>query len=318
MTSASVLVIWSPESTRSVRNLEYGLETRTWGFPRNDPAYHQAFDYVLFGHHHSGRGGPRQQPGPWEQGTVSVILGRRTGATYEGHAPHWPNELEEDAILYPVRFGFAPIASRDAVTLTARGPLGAVGSDALRRAGILNRGILVRLDLSDLITLLGVSLTPAREPDLSLTPGAVDPTVARVAAHGDRAGRSSDSALTLAVEQRAVNLATRHMRDEHGWTVTPLGKPYDLDCVKPDGTVKHVEVKGTTGGGGQVEYTPNEVKHFRECPHGADLIVVRDIHVDRTTTPYRATGGVLLHIPDYRAPAADLQATGWLGRVDGW
>ena len=30
-----------------------------------------------------------------------------------------------------------------------------------------------------------------------------------------------------------------------------IGKPYDLVCTKPDGTEKHVEVKGTTGAGAE-------------------------------------------------------------------
>jgi hypothetical protein len=67
-----------------------------------------------------------------------------------------------------------------------------------------------------------------------------------------------------------------------------------------------------------VQYTPNEVQHFRTCPHGADLIVVRDISVDRGVQPYAATGGELLHIESYDAPAEDLQATGWYGRIVGW
>lgn len=109
------------------------------------------------------------------------------------------------------------------------------------------------------------------------------------------------------------------MKDKHGWPeVEPLGKPYDLVCRKPSGAEKHVEVKGTSGAGADVEYTPKEVLHFRSCPHGADLIVVRDIVVDRSQRPYVATGGELLHVEDYRAPAEDLQATGWLGRVSGW
>ena len=127
--------------------------------------------------------------------------------------------------------------------------------------------------------------------------------------------RSSDPDFNKAVEQHAVVLATRHMRDL-GWTeITELGKPYDLVCRKPSGAEKHVEVKGTSGAGAEVEYTVNEVEHFRSCPHGADLIVVRDISVDRSTHPYLTAGGTVHHVENYRAPAADLQATRWLGRV---
>ncbi len=131
-------------------------------------------------------------------------------------------------------------------------------------------------------------------------------------------GRSYDPEFNRAVEQRAAAVAEEYMR-EQGWTdIKHLGKPYDLDCSKPSGQEKHVQVKGTTGAGADVEYTPNEIKHFRTCPHGADPIVVRDIIVDRSTTPYTTSGGQLRHVENYTAPPEHLQATGWLGRVPGW
>jgi hypothetical protein len=77
-------------------------------------------------------------------------------------------------------------------------------------------------------------------------------------------------------------------------------------------------VKGTTGAGADVMFTPNEVHHFRNCPHGADLVVVRDIQVDRSSMPYGVAGGEVLRVPNYVAPAQDLQASGWIGRVSGW
>jgi hypothetical protein len=87
-------------------------------------------------------------------------------------------------------------------------------------------------------------------------------------------------------------------------------------CRKYSGTVeKHVEVKGTTGAGASVPYTPNEVRHFRACPYGGDLIVVHDIVVDTTTTQYMTSGGVLVHVENYQAPKEDLQATAYVGRV---
>ena len=128
-------------------------------------------------------------------------------------------------------------------------------------------------------------------------------------------GRTSDPDLRDAVEQHAVRLATEHMRDRHGWPqIKPLGKPYDLVCLRPDGE-KHVEVKGTTGAGGTVEYSSNEVDHFRKCALGADLIVVREIRVDRTTQPYTTSGGDLHHVENYTAPPEDLQPTRYNGRV---
>jgi hypothetical protein len=184
-------------------------------------------------------------------------------------------------------------------------------------SGIGNRGVQLEFDTSALLHALGVSGSSASLQDLSQTPGSVLPEVSTV--RGRRgAGRSQDPDLRTAVERHAIAMAKTHLR-QLGWhDVEELGKPFDLLCAKASGEEKHVEVKGTTGAGSDVEYTPNEVQHFRNCPHGADLVVVRDIRVDRTTSPYETSGGQLLHVENYTAPAHDLQATGWLGRVAGW
>jgi hypothetical protein len=67
--------------------------------------------------------------------------------------------------------------------------------------------------------------------------------------------------------------------------------------------------------GGSVDYATNEVRHFRTCPSGGDLIVAHDIAIDTSKTPYFTSGGVLVHIVNYRAPKEDLQAIRYLGRV---
>ncbi len=102
-----------------------------------------------------------------------------------------------------------------------------------------------------------------------------------------------------------------------GWNdIKPLGKPFDLVCRKQGGSEeKHVEVKGMTGAGASVEYTTNEVRHFRMCPAGADLIVVHDIVINTSTMPYTTSEGLLLHVVNYRAPKEDLQASRYLGRA---
>jgi hypothetical protein len=44
--------------------------------------------------------------------------------------------------------------------------------------------------------------------------------------------------------------------------------------------------------GGSVDYATNEVRHFRTCPSGGDLIVAHDIAIDTSKTPYFTSGGV--------------------------
>ena len=315
MTPSPILAIWSSSSANGRRNLQRGLDTQTWGFKDDHSDYHRPIDYVIFGYEHSA-GSPRLGPQDWQRGSATLILCQRTVAPYLGHAPHWPDEHNDAQVIYPYRFGLTPLATLTDVPLSQAGPLAGAGSEALRLSAIGNRGIRTETDLTDLMAQMGLVFDPTGNPDLSQTAGAVTPDTTTV--RGRRgAGRSNDAAFNRAVETHAVQMATTHLQAQ-GWDVDELGKPYDLVCTKPDGTEKHIEVKGTTGAGAEVQYTPNEVNHFRTCPHGADLIVVRDIVVDRTATPYATSGGQLTHITNYTAPPTDLQATGWLGRVDQW
>jgi hypothetical protein len=319
--TAPVLCIWSSSSTpTSVENFKVGLATQTWGLKAPPKPTDRLPRWVLFGHRHTNLG-PRQPLAAWQRGELDIVLCEFTSPYFTATAPHWPDETTSGTVIYPHRFGITPLA-RGHVTADPAGPLGLAGTDALRLAGANNHPVQVDLDIQPLLTTLGIALPSGTDrPDLSRTAGSpTAPSSDNSRGGRGRAGRprSVDAAFNSAVEKHAVRLAIEHMHDE-GWpTVNELGKPFDLVCIKPDGTEKHVEVKGTTGAGADVAYTPNEVHHFRTCPHGADLIVVRDITVDATTTPYTTTGGELLHIPNYTAPPDHLQATGWIGQVIGW
>lgn len=312
--SVRVMLIWSAKGHRGSENLRLGLETGTWGF-KDDPRPIGPIDYVLFGRNHSG-GGPRQGTATWAGGTADLILGEATAPLFTGHAPLWPDEVAQGALIYPYRLGFTPLAEAPSARLGQRGGLGSAVTESLRLAGTSNRPVVVsttRTQLQQLFSLgptaggqrvnLGVSTASARIVRRGSTSGTGGP------------GRSNDPAWRSAVEQHAVRMAKEHMR-ALGWTrIVDLGKPFDLVCHKADGTEKHVEVKGTSTAGAAVEFTVNEVDHFHDCPHGADLIVVRDIAVDTTTTPYTTSGGDLLHLPNYLAPSQDLAPTRWSARI---
>jgi hypothetical protein len=175
--------------------------------------------------------------------------------------------------------------------------------------------MVVEADESTLLSLVGVAPVDGI-PNLSSSIAVDSREENGKASAGASAPHTSDPQHRLVVEQYAVAMATAHMK-MLGWDdVAPLGKPYDLICRKAaSDEEKHVEVKGTTGAGGAVEYTPNEVRHFRTCPHGADLIVVRDIVLDKTLETYKASGGKLSHFRNYKAPSEDLQPTRYQGRV---
>ncbi|MEV3925905.1 protein NO VEIN domain-containing protein [Actinomadura coerulea] len=85
--------------------------------------------------------------------------------------------------------------------------------------------------------------------------------------------REQDAALRLAVEQRAVQVASAWYR-ERGWTVTEYGKPFDL-LVENDHGSHTVEVKGSRSRIDKVTVTRNEVRNART--EAADLVVVDEI-----------------------------------------
>lgn len=309
------LLIWSASSARGQQNLEHGLSTHTWGFRRLDTAIRRGrAAHVIFGSRFSG-GNVRVDSEYWATGNCSLLIGEISSPVFEGRAPHWPDEIDQNSVIYPWRFGFTPLGWLHHVPLSGTSELPLDVAEHLRLAAVTNDPQVVQFQPSDLLARMGVQPSVTGGTDLSSTAGTpVDPTPAL----GSRSqGRSTDNELTGAVEAYAVLRASEHMR-RLGYDVRELGKPFDLVCTSTDGREKHVEVKGTTGAGAQVIYTPNEVQHFRQCPYGADLIVVRDIQLDRSAVPYQANGGTLLHVENYTAPPDDLQATGWAGRVSGW
>lgn len=77
--------------------------------------------------------------------------------------------------------------------------------------------------------------------------------------------RVPDSLRNRAVEQRAMDEATRHYESE-GWNVVDVSSHrvgYDIRCTRGDAEL-HVEVKGVTSDGSEVNLTRNEVSHARE------------------------------------------------------
>lgn len=315
--SARVWPIWSSKSQVGRDNYAFGLETRTWGFrepPIEDAPV--AGDLVLFGQNFSGTN-VRTSDELWVSESADLTLGQISTAMYTGQGCHWPDEIARGEVLYPHRFGWVSIGQLLEVTLGDDGPLPRELSTALRRFAISHRAGLVVTDVDQLAGAIGLpGVASSVAVNLSQTPGAMtsgDPDPRSSSSQG----RSSNAELNRAVERRAVELAIAHMQ-ELGWTdIEELGKPYDLVCRR-DGIERHVEVKGTTGSGADVLMTPNEVAHFRSCPHGADLVVVRDISLAATMDGYEASGGELLLVESYPAAPRDLQATGWSARVTGW
>jgi hypothetical protein len=143
---------------------------------------------------------------------------------------------------------------------------------------------------------------------------AVERAAGKVARPGRGQGFQLDQEVKVAVEARAMNMATEFygaswiVEDVHG------KESYDLVCRRGD-EVKHVEVKGTTTVGTAVILTPNEVRHARENRCTA-LFVLSDVRVERTQDgTVTATGGVQHLYDPWNLDEGTLTAIGYRYQV---
>jgi hypothetical protein len=131
------------------RNLQVGLESRTWGFKNDHPDYASVRpgDWVVIAAGYSG-GSPRVNLDEWKRhGIRRVILGRVTRAPYLDGTPLWPDERSGQA-SYPHRFGFEVVSNSTDVVMSDDDPtLASDVADAIRRSAI-NAGVGVVVDAS--------------------------------------------------------------------------------------------------------------------------------------------------------------------------
>lgn len=169
-------------------------------------------------------------------------------------------------------------------------------------------------DLRFMIGLLG-RLYLAEESTLQMPgdppPEVVDALTEAVAVASPRRKRPRmilSHAERLAVERRAVDVATQYL-EEQGYAVKDVGaqQSYDLDARRGDEHI-FVEVKGTTSDGDEVVLTKNEVELHREVTPSSMLIVVANVHLDRTVMPPAASEGELRCIHPWDIADANLSA----------
>lgn len=91
------------------------------------------------------------------------------------------------------------------------------------------------------------------------------------------------------IERHAEDMAVARYEAE-GWDVTRRGRPYDLE-LRRDEERMTVEVKGTSSEGAAVVLTRNEVEHHAEAYPQNALVIVRNIELDRSTSPPSVSGG---------------------------
>ena len=103
-------------------------------------------------------------------------------------------------------------------------------------------------------------------------------------------GFNVDQQAKQKVEEYAMKAAIDHY-SSHNWIVDQKAyksNPFDLICRR-NGEVKHVEVKGTTGGPNEIFLTRNEVDHARECAakekcQTISLYILCDINIEKDGT----------------------------------
>lgn len=103
------------------------------------------------------------------------------------------------------------------------------------------------------------------------------------------ASRTSDAKLNKAIERYAVETTIGYFK-ENGWSVTELGKPYDLKCIKGKDELR-IEVKGSSGPAKTVSLTINEVNHAKNFFPNVALAVVANIKYVRTSSGKIACSG---------------------------
>ncbi|WP_410598438.1 protein NO VEIN domain-containing protein [Amycolatopsis sp. lyj-90] len=291
-TTRPVLMVYVGQD--SLENLQHGLDTCTWGFRElPDDLSGATFDFVVFAEGAS----PRVTDEQWFSRSANLHICQATSSFYPTEAKHWPDELDQDQLIYPYHFGIIPLGTAADVPLGPDGPLPAEASRQLKVSGT-HRGfgkiahfdpihLFTAAHLADAVTLPD---DPKQHPTIKLAraPGARLPqpgAKSRRATTSSGPGRLQDPKKRKAVEQHAVTTATTYY-EKLGWHVTELGKPYDLKCRRK-GEELHVEVKGTTGAAAAVELTVNEVNHAHG-PDVTDLFVVSEIIVNDS---YETSGG---------------------------
>jgi hypothetical protein len=285
-TDFDVMCVYVGEAARE--NLSRGLATRTWGFPRWEPVFRSQprIKHVLLATGFNG-GSPRTPLDAWTRGSINLIVCRYVGPFVDSTAPHWPDEWEESAVIYPCRFGIEPVTLLEDVPLALDGPLGSC-SDAIRRSGIGSGmgKLVVRASL-------GIPLENVASHNLgALVPPMDDDVPLSLPARGG-VGRISDSELRKAIEDRAMDVVSEQFPREAGWTLVNTSRrhPWDYEAYRDLEHIR-VEVKGTTGAGTHVELTAGEI-HSTTEHHDSALAVVSDISVRYEDGSPIAEGGNL-------------------------
>lgn len=167
---------------------------------------------------------------------------------------------------------------------------------------------------------LAAQLSGREAPVANLEEGAGEPigpetVIQRI---GQRQGFQSSLAARRAIEIRAMTLATELLVSQ-GWQVEDVStvQSYDLQ-IRRGADVGYVEVKGTTGAGGEVQITAAEVEFARAHQSNMRLIIVSGIKLILDESgDATATGGNIRSIERWAPKRVDLKPISFFYVVPG-
>jgi len=325
MTEVTAIKIPQGTNKLALENFSFGIEHKTWGFPdRNNKADGgegiPKGRVILFGiHFESGPGQTTNDqrnltPDEYAQGTMQrIVVAIATEDSRKATKPLWPDEVESGSLKYDFHVPIAVLGEITDLDLTLfsrlphrkkkpllRGedPMGLAA--AFQYSALVNaqpkKATLTDSDVANLTSAIGRNDWNELVTDFSTASSSPDEIIdenerqvrEKRAYSSVRAGYQPDPEKRKIIEKYAVNKAVKHY-EELGWTVTELGKPYDLDCTKPTGENLRVEVKGTTSKAGELILTVNEVHSARQYP--SELFIVADIIIKGTSGSLSPSGG---------------------------
>lgn len=210
--------------------------------------------------------------------------------------PFWPDEMHDEESRYPHRIGIDPLA---------------IGPLSLKPGVDLSAAVIEAVRRSHLQGAQGFAADATGSPRPNVIPSAPGAPLKEDDAETtgpSGQGRSVDPIRRKRVEERAVKLARARYEDA-GWTVKDVsthndetyGTPYDLRCSK-GGSIRHVEVKGTSGSGETVRVSANERHHATASIAGAEsfMFVVEEIGLKTVKGVVRAVGGSVRYDGPFR------------------
>lgn len=338
MVEVTAIKIPQGNNKTALENFAFAIKHSTWGYPDRLGAADNGegvpegrivlfgFDYECNVQKPTVLNDQRKlDPDEYRNGVMhKIYVAIATADTQDAVSPLWDDEVQAGEVKYVHRFPIAILGeindlklddfsrtdfSSKKPRLKANQEMGLAA--AFQFSALANaqpkKATLTDDEAANLADLLGRSSWQELIEDFSTSTSSPDSVLEQIekdtSSGSSSAGYQMDVKKRKVIEQYAVDTAIGYYT-KMGWDVKELGKPYDLDCTKEDGSGLRVEVKGTTGRAGEVILTINEVNSARNFE--TDLFVVSNIVVKPDGDDYQASGGTASLIEKWSPDDSDL------------